>query len=92
MKAIINILILIIIIVANYLTGIFKSAGDGWDIIGFPFIFYKSTAAKLDLTSAPERNYFSPAYLIADILFSIAILVFANFLYRRFRKRYKKAE
>lgn len=92
MKALINTITLLIIIAANYLTGTFESANDGWNIVGFPFIFYKSTAAKLDLAGSPERNYFSLGYLIADIFIYVVIIVIVNSLYSKFKGRYNKVD
>ena len=69
-----------------YATATLESAGDGWDMVGFPFTFYKYTAAKGPL-AANEREMFSVPLLAADLLLMILCGVCVFLVYK---KRWKK--
>ena len=77
---VIIVLVLVAAIALTYFSATLASQSDGWDIVGFPFFFYKYTAAK---TTLSDNQYFSIFYLLADILTYILTIVIVNFLCKK---------
>ena len=77
---VIIVFVLIAAIALTYLSATLESQSDGWDIVGFPFLFYKYTAAKITLSG---NQYFSIFYLLADIAIYIVTIVIVNFLLKK---------
>ena len=60
-------------ITISLVTSTFQSSSDGYDIIGFPLVFYKNLGGKcIDCT---DTNFFKIHHLIIDFIF-VAIIVY----------------
>lgn len=76
-------LILLSFISVNIITSSFQSSSDGYDKIGFPFIFYQKLGGKA--LNYDTSNFFKIHYLIIDfaIISSVVLLIF--FLYKKMK-------
>lgn len=81
---ILNCFLLLSIFFLNFIFGSLQSRNDGWDIIGFPFVFYKNTDGKLNVSEyIKTSDWFSLKYFCLDIFIYMLVIVTCNYLYKK---------
>ncbi len=81
-------LFLIIIIsffIVNISTSTFKSSSDGYDKIGFPFVFYQKLGGKC--IDCIDKNFFEINYLIIDFIFTASIVSAIFLIYKTVKQK-----
>lgn len=85
MRIAINSILAFVLLLLNYITSTFESASDGWDVIGFPFVFYRHTEAKIDLTIG-DRDYFSLKNMLLNLGLYFILFIVLNLLATKYIK------
>ncbi len=79
---------IIIFVALTLLTMKNEAAADGYDLYGFPFVYYDHFAGKCFDCYGKVKFGFKPVYLLADILFAMTFGFLVTILKRILTKKY----
>jgi hypothetical protein len=76
---------IVVFCVITYYTGRFEAACDGWNIVGWPIVFYKECGGCHNIITqeASDGKEFRASYLIIDFIIIYSGLLYLGYFLRK---------